>query len=85
MPTRIKINAHARLILCDYINHISVLGLPWGVLDVLEHMETVMDCDVHALLERLSQQEKYQINLALGAAMRAILALRPILQEVNRT
>lgn len=68
---------------CVTIKHISVPGLPWGVLDIMEHMETVMDHDVHKLMERLSQQEKYQINLALGAAMRAIPALRPSLQEDN--
>jgi hypothetical protein len=61
---------------CVDIKHISVLGLPWGALDALEELETVMDDDVRSLLEALSPQEKYQMNQALGTAMRAILALR---------
>jgi hypothetical protein len=71
----IKINTHAGQSCID-IKHISVLDLPWGALDALEELEMVMDCDVRSLLEALTQQEKYRMNQALGAGMRAILALR---------
>ena len=61
---------------CVDIKHISFLGLPWGALDALYGLEPVFDRDVQALVAELTAQEKYQINQALGVAMRTLIAVR---------
>ena len=58
------------------VKHISILGLPWGVLDTLHELEVAMESDVQALVAALTPREKYQMNQALGVAMRGIIALR---------
>jgi hypothetical protein len=58
------------------IKYISILGLPWGVLDTLFELESVMERDVQALAAALTPQERSRMNLALGTAMRELIALR---------
>ena len=60
------------------IKHISFLGLPWGALNALNELEPVMNRDVQVLMAELTAQEKYQMNQALGVAIRALLALRSV-------
>ena len=61
---------------CVDLKHISFLGLPWGALDALSEMETVMSRDVQALVVALTPLEKSQINRALGIALQALIARR---------
>ena len=64
------------------LKHISFLGLPWGALDALTEMEPVLEREVQALVAALTPLEKSQISQAIGAALQALLALRPPCQEV---
>ena len=47
------------------VKHISILGLPWGVLDTLHELEVAMESDVQALVAILTPLEKSRMNLAL--------------------
>ncbi len=66
------------------IKHISILGLPWGVLDTLHELEAVVESDVQALVAALTPQEKSRMNLALGTAMRELIAMR-LIREMGET
>jgi hypothetical protein len=70
--------------LCVYLKHISFLGLPWGALDALEELESVTNCGAQALVVKLTPLEKSQISQALGAALRALMALRSPYKKVRR-
>jgi len=59
------------------LKHISLLGLPWGALDVLSDIEETMNREVRSLIKVLTPFEKSIISQALGLAVKAILALRP--------
>jgi hypothetical protein len=58
------------------VKHISILGLPWGVLDTLHELDAVMENDVQALVAVLTPLEKSRMNLALGTAMRELISMR---------
>jgi hypothetical protein len=55
------------------IKHITILGLPWGVLDTLCELEGVLVSDMQALEAVLTPLEKSRMNLALGTAMRELI------------
>jgi hypothetical protein len=61
---------------CLDVRHLSVLGLPWGALEVLTDLEPCLPIEAQSLLEHLSDTEKTQIGQALGVAMRSLIALR---------
>jgi hypothetical protein len=63
---------------CLDVRHLSVLGLPWGALEVLAGLEPLCALPIEAqlLLEHLSDVEKTQIGQALGVALRSLVALR---------
>jgi hypothetical protein len=58
------------------IKHISILGLPWGVLDTLYELEAVLVSDVQALVAALTQHEKSQMNQSVDKAMRELIEMR---------
>ena len=58
------------------IRHISVLGLPWGALDILADFETVTPGEAQALAADLSVLERSQIGQAVAVAMRSLISLR---------
>ena len=66
---------------CVDIKHISFLGLPWGALDALHEMEPVIHPDVRALAANLTPQEKSRMSAAIGAAIQAVISLRPTIQK----
>jgi hypothetical protein len=70
-----KLLAHEGRSFVD-VKHISILGLPWGVLDTLYELESVMEHDVQALVAVLTPLEKSRMNLALDTAMRELIAMR---------
>ena len=61
---------------CLDVRHLSVLGLPWGALEVLTSLGPCLPIESQSLLEHLSDTEKTQIGQALGVAMRSLMALR---------
>ena len=61
---------------CLDVRHLSVLGLPWGALEVLAGLEPCLPIEAQLLLEHLSDVEKTQIGQALGVALRSLVALR---------
>jgi hypothetical protein len=61
---------------CLDVRHLSVLGLPWGALEVLTNLEPCLPDEMHSLLEHLSDTEKTQIGQALGVALHSLVALR---------
>ena len=61
---------------CLDVRHLSVLGLPWGALEVLAGLEPRLPIEAQLLLEHLSDVEKTQIGQALGVALRSLVALR---------
>jgi hypothetical protein len=61
---------------CMDVRHLSVLGLPWGALEVLAGLEPRLPIEAQLLLEHLSDVEKTQIGQALGVALRSLVALR---------
>lgn len=60
------------------IRHISVLGLPWGALDILANFETVSPGEARSLASDLSVLERAQIGQAVAAAMRSLIAFRRV-------
>jgi hypothetical protein len=58
------------------VKHISILGLPWGVLDTLHELEAIMESDVKGLVAALTQHERSRMNLALDKAMRELITMR---------
>jgi hypothetical protein len=61
---------------CLDVRHLSVLGLPWGALEVLTGLGPCLPIEAQALLEHLSDTEKTQIGQALGLALRSLINLR---------
>jgi hypothetical protein len=61
---------------CLDVRHLSVLGLPWGALEVLTGLGSCLPIEAQLLLEHLSDTEKTQIGQALGVAMRSLIAKR---------
>jgi hypothetical protein len=61
---------------CLDVRHLSVLGLPWGVLEILSGLEHCLPIEAQSLLEQLSDNEKTQIGQALGVALRSLVTLR---------
>jgi hypothetical protein len=58
---------------CLDVRHLSVLGLPWGALEVLTGLGLCLPIEVPSLLEHLSDTEKTQIGQALGVALRSLV------------
>lgn len=63
------------------IRHISVLGLPWGALELLAEFVTITPGELQLLAEGLSLTERTQIGQAVAIAMRSLIALR--LESIN--
>lgn len=61
---------------CLDVRHLSVLGLPWGALEVLTGLGPCLPIEAQSLLEHLSEIEKTQIGQALMVATRSLIALR---------
>jgi hypothetical protein len=61
---------------CLDVRHLSVLGLPWGALEVLTCLEPCLPIEAQSLMENLSETEKTQIGQALGVALHSLIALR---------
>ena len=61
---------------CLDVRHLSVLGLPWGALELLAGMESCLLIEAQSLLENLSDVEKTQIGQALGVALHSLIDLR---------
>ena len=61
---------------CLDVRHLSVLGLPWGALEVLTDLGPCLPIEAQSLLEHLSETEKIQIGQALGVALRSLITLR---------
>ena len=61
---------------CLDVRHLSVLGLPWGALEVLTGLEPCLPTEAQSLLGYLSETERIQISKAQGVAARSLLALR---------
>jgi hypothetical protein len=58
------------------VRHLSVLGFPWGALEVLAGLKPHLPIEAQSLLEHLSETEKSQIGQALGVALRSLVDLR---------
>jgi hypothetical protein len=61
---------------CLDVRHLSVLGMPWGALEVLTGLVPCLPTEAQSLLGHLSETEKIQISQALGVALRSLVALR---------
>jgi hypothetical protein len=61
---------------CLDVRHLSILGLPWGALEVLAGLEPRLPIEAQSLLEHLSDVEKTQIGQALGVALHSLVAHR---------
>lgn len=61
---------------CLDVRHLSVLGLPWGALELLAGMEFCLPIEAQSLLEHLSNVEKTQIGQALAVALHSLVAHR---------
>jgi hypothetical protein len=61
---------------CLDIRHISVLGLPWGALDILADFESVTPGEARDLAADLSVLERAQIGQAVAIAMRSLIIHR---------
>jgi len=61
---------------CLDVRHLSILGLPWGALEVLTGLGSCLPSEVKSMLDHLSDTEKIQIGQALGVALRSLIARR---------
>ena len=61
---------------CLDVRHLSVLGLPWGVLEALTGLGSCLPIEAKSMLENLTDTEKTQIGQALGVALRSLITHR---------